>query len=522
MSALVLLMAVAALGGWEDTMDTGALDGYFNITELSGLMQDLEESFTELEVTKSTLMGSEIEYLVVSAKSGITNKAQVIVSAGQFAGFPNGPQMVAYLMNKLTADSNELNSLLLKIRVYFIPILNRKGFAAMEGAYDTDKFKRYYTNLKDTGCSSGVQGVNLNRNWPKEFIGSEDEKCTENYAGTAALSEAETSAVATKLIDQNTFSLWIHYDRSENILKAYSYNSSVDITDLNVVSLYEYLEGTLGMDLTSAGNSESGSLIDYAVSKAMGSIEIGLSGENTQIKETLAAHETLALSILSLASYSLTELAIESTDKDCGTEYTCSIDTNGIYALYTMSLTNNGMTDTSFTFKIDTTGDPYRVTTIKVECQKLKDSTDRKEQSLTGINTSSSTFDQVVLRSVSKCVFSVYVELSNATRRELAISDEKLTVNYYPDGVDESGSLTTTVIHSDGEGSVDNARDGLYGITITGIIIAIIVILAVAGLMALFILRNRRMEEDSEEEEPRMDIPGVIHSQKMFGGQDRV
>ena len=118
--ALLLRLSAA---DWEDDIVDGSLDSFFNLAEINALIDAAATDHST--ATKDTLYATTA-YISLRDSGSPINSGTVVVSAAQFAGFPYGPQLAAYLIEKMTeeAEDETVKKLLTMGRVIVVPVVN--------------------------------------------------------------------------------------------------------------------------------------------------------------------------------------------------------------------------------------------------------------------------------------------------------------------------------------------------------------------------------------------------------------
>lgn len=121
---------------------------------------------------------------------------------------------------------------------YLLPIVNPDGFVYTQTNDRLWRKNRAPPPPGSNNTSDACWGVDLNRNWPHEWIGpgSSNNSCTQTYRGPSPGSEPEMSGMqhfADKLADSNGLKLFIDWHSySQLILSPYGYSCEA-IADTN-------------------------------------------------------------------------------------------------------------------------------------------------------------------------------------------------------------------------------------------------------------------------------------------------
>lgn len=101
--------------------------------------------------------------------------------------------------------------------VMIVPVVNPDGYAY---SWTNDRMWRKNRRPSNNGCT----GIDLNRNWPSHWVASSN-GCSDSYPGTAAASEAESSAIGSWIESAGNVQFMIDFHAyGELILRPWGYS----------------------------------------------------------------------------------------------------------------------------------------------------------------------------------------------------------------------------------------------------------------------------------------------------------
>lgn len=175
------------------------------------LISTLSPHVSFSSVAKS-LQNRTISLLVIGSTSEQAPR-RIFINALQHAREWIATHAVTYLAETLalaTLDPNDpLHPLLNRTQVLIMPMINPDGYV-----YSSETYRLARKNRRKAGCNNSLfDGVDLNRNWPVDWGGSEstsDDPCAPIYYGAGALSEVETQALRDVI--ERTDGIYMHFD----------------------------------------------------------------------------------------------------------------------------------------------------------------------------------------------------------------------------------------------------------------------------------------------------------------------
>ena len=340
----------------------GSLNGYLNSTEIYANVQNLTLFYAGLNVEDEISQFDLVHFSNYSGFPSQLRKVRVLVVGGFWAGFPVSAFQVLALADLMAFENyagvEGLSKIFRTFEIFFVPVLNAEGFGEMEGNWQGGEFEVYKTGLegKDWGCAGLDVGINAYYNFDYEFEAGND-SCSQEYAGEKAFE----SEVARGLVDQlfvgGGMDIVVNY---QGIGKKYFVppaSSSLQ-TPESLSKFYANLKLPDGYNLTSllssAGESRSGTFLDYALSKSSVSIEVALDlpEDKASIPQTLTSSYSPFLQIL---QNFLPRLAVKNLD---WSEYKCKPSNSSAchynsYLWFKFHVSNSGLFKLNFTLKFD-------------------------------------------------------------------------------------------------------------------------------------------------------------------------
>ncbi|CAG9310594.1 unnamed protein product [Blepharisma stoltei] len=354
----VLIYFLSALKFFASAFGDGSLDGYFTYSEIISFMQNLTSTFPGLARSGTigkTYNGEDIHYLQLSTTSGLSQdqKTGIVITAAQFAGYPQGVSQVMFtaqeFSNSYSSDPNA-TFILSVSNIWLIPVINVDGYKNIENVYRESKsFDVNLKNLNTSGCSTGG-GVNLDRNWGYKWDHGEssNDPCDPTYHGWNAFSEPETSALRSFIEDKN-ITLWVHYDRNGSyctIPYTFSELSDFSVAEQPFYDQLYYSQGriySVGKAKPSYGSNEDGTLIDYAFSQGIFSLEIGINPHNSM--ELFYDYYNGLIEIMSLSNFYIDISYSSLYETSCKDAYLCINSNSSSYFTLMIDISNNGIRD---------------------------------------------------------------------------------------------------------------------------------------------------------------------------------
>jgi len=170
--------------------------------------------------------GRDIRGIVINAGGG--EKPAVLFNGTQHAREWISPPSTMYIADML-ADAYgvdaELTSLLDRVEVIVIPIVNPDGYAF---TYEQGGDRYWRKNRRDNGGSCA--GVDLNRNWGSDWNGGQstsNDPCSDVYVGPSSMSEPEVQALANYCLNHGNIKAQIDYHAfSQLILEPRGYTTT--------------------------------------------------------------------------------------------------------------------------------------------------------------------------------------------------------------------------------------------------------------------------------------------------------
>lgn len=176
-------------------------------------LRDLQNKWSELSELYSphmtqTVVGRSYEGRdIIALRIGKTDSddpKRIFINGLQHAREWIAAHVPTYIAESLavsaSAGDDALARLLEKVEVIIVPVVNPDGYV-----YSHESFRFQRKNRRRAGCRSDLRdGVDLNRNWGKNFSGGESpgiNPCTDTFFGTNAFSEPETRAIRNLILD---------------------------------------------------------------------------------------------------------------------------------------------------------------------------------------------------------------------------------------------------------------------------------------------------------------------------------
>ncbi|CAG5016923.1 unnamed protein product [Parnassius apollo] len=253
------------------------LDNYLELEEIYDYIDYVAEQYPDLVTilhAGDTFEGRPIKYIKISTTNfEDTNKPIIHIDGGFFGRDWITPSIVLYALQNLT-QSDMLDD----YDWILAPVINPDGY---KYSFTNDRFW-IKTRSTDQHLLSGLcPGVNINRNYDFFWntVGTSNTPCADNYAGSRALSEKESSALNGALVDlisRIVLGISLH-DSGSSILFPWSHDGSlsnhafalqsvgVSIADtIYSNSLPDFPRYIVGNSALVTGIEKSGTGIDYA------------------------------------------------------------------------------------------------------------------------------------------------------------------------------------------------------------------------------------------------------------------
>lgn len=217
-----------AFGAWlSPVFGSGAMSGYYNVTEIESVLDQIHNTYPNLVSAKSSLgqthEGRDLWMVKVSDNPGVDeNEPEVRFDAMHHAREPQGMQTSLWFLLWLVESygTDPLATYLVNEReIYLIPCVNPDGYAYNE-SISPNGGGLWRKNRRNNG--DGTFGVDLNRNysfqWGIDDEGSSPDTIEEVYRGPSAASEPEVQAMISFIANRqfasvlsiHTFSnLWL-------------------------------------------------------------------------------------------------------------------------------------------------------------------------------------------------------------------------------------------------------------------------------------------------------------------------
>jgi len=343
MSLLVFSLLIA------QALCNGSLMGYLTYDEVIAHIQDLgQEEGVEIGEMGRTLLNRPIPYVKIG-NSGPT----VLVLAGTH---PHELLAEAFL---LAALDEVLKKPISSLEIYFVPVFNIDGYAAMTEAYaKTGQVDGYRKNLREGTCTLAIShGVDLNRNydfmWGVDDLGSSEHECMEDYRGTEAFSEPETRSMK-EFFEEHEFALMLTYHAYGNF-----YITPFNYIAESAAGLYHSLEdyayyrnlknivprsAKVGNAFELLGYYANGVFVDWAYHKGAISLAIELGDEFRPINPQPDISEHLP-TFWTFLNSTIPEVRLNSSIETAGDMGNCSV------TLYNPSLSD--IPDAKLVFEFD-------------------------------------------------------------------------------------------------------------------------------------------------------------------------
>ncbi|MEM8531725.1 MAG: M14 family metallopeptidase, partial [Chloroflexota bacterium] len=192
-------------------------DGF--LTEMETIVEEYPNLVKRVDIGES-VQGRPIVALKVTENANTvadnTRPAVLYISLQHAREWITGEmnlRLLRYLLDEYTAENTEIQSLLQTNEVWFVLTMNPDGY---QYTFDEERFWR--KNMRDNDSDGEItfnDGVDLNRNWPSERWGYDNEGSSPNitsfgYRGTEPGSEPEMQALVN-LIEQIDFRFMIDY-----------------------------------------------------------------------------------------------------------------------------------------------------------------------------------------------------------------------------------------------------------------------------------------------------------------------
>lgn len=222
-----------------------SLSGYVNKYPLDSDYHTEKEIIQKLKQWKSEypdLFSSEILGYTKNGKSAIRsfkisknvkhkrfNKASILIIGQIHSSEPIGVEICMNLAEYLLINHSEesVDEILESFNIFFIPSINPDGFKIVSSGQYANHRKNTTDTNKNGKLDKGIDGVDINRNFPINWNKEEQYKVHEPYfAGTSAGSETETK-------------IMMDFMKRERFLFTVNYHSSY-IGDYNELIFYPW------------------------------------------------------------------------------------------------------------------------------------------------------------------------------------------------------------------------------------------------------------------------------------------
>lgn len=161
---MICLLLLASASGWETSIYSGSVNGYFTPDEVMKFLGNLTDSFGSIVrsgVAGKTYLTADIPYAELYAAEGLplSDRAGVLISAGQSSQQPLAVSQALYLLARLANlyDTDDTVKFVLQSqRLYFLPMINRDAYQVLTNDFaQTGQIGRgTLKNLHDSGCSN--------------------------------------------------------------------------------------------------------------------------------------------------------------------------------------------------------------------------------------------------------------------------------------------------------------------------------------------------------------------------------
>lgn len=191
---------------------------YHTLAELTVKWDDIASRGDGVSISSvgTSIEGNNI-LMIRIGRTSANESRRVVINAQQHAREWAAGIVVTYIadmlsewyINPQTDEQRALRQVLDTVEVLIVPMVNPDGHAFTnkpENRFHRKNMRRF----DDSNCI----GVDLNRNWPKFYNGGMStslNKCSDVYIGSEALSEPESSALASVLADEGGVGMHIDY-----------------------------------------------------------------------------------------------------------------------------------------------------------------------------------------------------------------------------------------------------------------------------------------------------------------------
>ena len=225
--------------------ELGSMGGYYTFSEIEEQLIQINNEYPNLTVLNSigtSLEGRNIWSLKLSDNVSIDEDEPEILYTGlHHAREPMSYMNLFYYIDWLLSNYqiDELATHIIDNReLWFIPAINPDGLVYNQSiAPNGGGMQR--KNMLET-CNSGVDGVDLNRNysymWAYDNDGSSPDGCNETYRGNAPFSEPESQTVRD-FVESHDFPIALNYHSYSNLLiypLGYDYDNPISQDDLDI------------------------------------------------------------------------------------------------------------------------------------------------------------------------------------------------------------------------------------------------------------------------------------------------
>lgn len=495
----------------------GAMNGYYNYSEIIGIMNDLKTAYPDLY---SMPIGGPFDELVLNNVSivGYT-KPVVFILGGLYAGNPMSALQVLYIADKIGSenlnsfDNHDIKNVIDNSIIHFIPVLNKAAYSEMENLFWTDT-NQGFANIKTgldfnaTCAQNPFPGINPDRNFDFQWRPTDD-NCSEFYSGTNYFTSKISLDLSNLLnsTEDSLASLVISFEDTGMKMYypfAYSNDTLTAIRNLYYTSLK--LKAPKKFDYGSyyASNNNNpayGTLLDYAHDCHLFSFQVALDKPESYNPDNIfeRADEFYQFS-LSAVAYMYPNIIVSEDILD--EEELCTLDSCTFYSvvLFEFSVDNIGALHSDVQIEIEYLfEDPANYSFVSAMLKKQDNDGHYSENPLTCSEDSSVLCNATIVEYSNNYFvmnFSRLVESSdkgynisvNFRSQSIGIYLEPISLKF--DGHIENGK------HDDGDSSDDSMSSRELGIRLGAVLLIILLILLLITGIVLCCTR-KKLEEAS-------------------------